>query len=48
MEGYQNESYGNRVRECDSGYGPVAGSCKYGKEPSGPTKGGEFFDQLGH
>jgi hypothetical protein len=22
--------------------GPVAGSCEYGKEPSGSIKGGEF------
>jgi hypothetical protein len=27
-----------------SGYGPVAGSCKHGNEPSGSIKGGEFLD----
>jgi len=26
--------------------GPVAGSCKYGTEPSSSLKGGEFRDQL--
>jgi len=26
------------------GYGPVAGSCEHGNEPSGSTKGGEFLD----
>jgi len=29
-----------------SGLGPVAGSCKYGNELSGSTKGREFLDQL--
>jgi len=27
-------------------WGPVAGSCEHGNEPSGSIKGGEFFDQL--
>jgi hypothetical protein len=27
-----------------SGYGPVAGSCEHGNEPSASTKGGEFLD----
>jgi len=25
-------------------YGPVAGSCEHGNEPSGSVKGGELFD----
>jgi hypothetical protein len=29
-----------------SGQGPVIGSCKHGKEPSGSIKGGKFIDQL--
>jgi hypothetical protein len=29
-----------------AGYGPVAGSCEYGNEPSGSIKGGEFLDWL--
>jgi hypothetical protein len=29
-----------------SGQAPVAGSSENGNEPSGSTKGGEFFDQL--
>jgi hypothetical protein len=28
---------------CDSGQGPVAGSCKHGNEPSDSIKGGSFF-----
>jgi hypothetical protein len=27
-----------------SGYGPVAGSCEHGNEPSGSIKGWEFLD----
>jgi hypothetical protein len=27
-----------------SGYGLVVGRCEHGNEPSGSTKGGEFFD----
>jgi hypothetical protein len=27
-----------------SGYGPMAGSCEHGNEPSGSIKGGEFLD----
>jgi hypothetical protein len=26
------------------GWGPVAGSCEHGNEPSGPTKVREFVD----
>jgi hypothetical protein len=38
----------NRLGRCDldasgSGYGPVAGSCEHGNEPSDSTKG-EFLD----
>jgi hypothetical protein len=29
-----------------SGQAPLAGSCEHGNEPSGPTRGGEFFDHL--
>jgi hypothetical protein len=29
-----------------SGYGPVAGSCEHGNEPSGSIKVGEFLDYL--
>jgi hypothetical protein len=29
-----------------SGYGPVAGCCENGNEPSGSIKGGEFLDSL--
>jgi hypothetical protein len=35
------EKSGLRVR---TGYGPVAGSCDHGDEPSGSIKGGEFLD----
>lgn len=33
---------------CCSGskYGPVAGSCRYDKKPSGSLKGAEFLDYL--
>jgi hypothetical protein len=27
-----------------SGYGPVAGCCEYGNEPSGSIKGGQYLD----
>lgn len=31
------------------GQGPVVGCCEHGNEPSGSTKGGEFFNWLsGH
>jgi hypothetical protein len=30
----------------DSGYGPAAGSCEHGNEPSGSIKGREFLDYL--
>jgi hypothetical protein len=26
--------------------GPVMGHCKHGNEPSGPTEGGKFLDEL--
>jgi hypothetical protein len=29
-----------------SGWGQVAGTCEYGKEPSGYIKCGEFLDRL--
>jgi len=29
-----------------AGYGPVAGSCEYGNEPSSFIKGEEFLKQL--
>jgi len=29
---------------CDSGYGPLAGPCEHGNEPTDSTKGGEFLD----
>jgi hypothetical protein len=29
-----------------SGYDPVVGFCKYGNEPSGSIKFGEFLDKL--
>jgi hypothetical protein len=29
-----------------SGYGPVAGSCEHGYEPSGSIKGGGFVGKL--
>jgi hypothetical protein len=40
---------GKQVERCEmdasgSGYGPVAGSCEHGNEPSGSMKGREFFD----
>jgi hypothetical protein len=28
------------------GYGPVAGFCEHGNDPSGSIKGGEFLDWL--
>jgi hypothetical protein len=28
------------------GFGPVAGCCKHGNEPSGSINGGEFLDKL--
>jgi hypothetical protein len=28
----------------DSGWGPAAGACEHGNEPSGSTKGGEFLE----
>jgi hypothetical protein len=31
---------GRGLAASDSGYGPVAGPCKHGNEPSGSTKGG--------
>jgi hypothetical protein len=39
----------NRVWRCGltssgSGWGPVAGSCEHGNEPSGSIKGREFLD----
>jgi hypothetical protein len=34
------------VEESGSEYGPVAGSCEQGNEPSGSIKGGDFFDNL--
>jgi len=30
----------------DTGYGPVAGFCEHGNEPSGSIKSGKFLDQL--
>jgi hypothetical protein len=32
------------VDSSGSGWGPVAGSCEHGNEPSGSIKGGEFLD----
>jgi len=29
-----------------SGYGPVAGSCEHGNEPSGSINCGKFLEQL--
>jgi hypothetical protein len=29
---------------CDSGWGPMAGSCEYDNETSGSVKGEEFLD----
>jgi hypothetical protein len=31
-----------RLNVFGSGYGPVAGSCEHGNEPSGSIKGGEI------
>jgi hypothetical protein len=44
---------GNRMEGCGldssgSEYGPVAGSCKHGDEPSGSIKGGEFFSSCAY
>jgi hypothetical protein len=30
------------MNSCCSGFGPVAGSCEHGNEPSGSIKDGEF------
>jgi hypothetical protein len=33
---------GCELHLCRSGYGPMAGSCEHGDQPSGSIKGGEF------
>jgi len=35
---------GCEIYSPSSGYGPSAGSCEHGNEPSGALKGGEFLD----
>jgi hypothetical protein len=37
---------GCELDACESGYGPVAGSCEHGNETLGSLKGGEVLDEL--
>ena len=39
-------TWGYGLDRAGSGYGQVAGTCKYGNEPSGSVKCGEFLDYL--
>jgi hypothetical protein len=46
MDFFRNDQGKGKEDASGSGYGPVAGSCEHGNEPSGFIKGEEFFDEL--
>ena len=41
---FREEGWGHGLDRSGSGQGQVTGSCKFGNEPSGSTKCGEFLE----